>query len=98
MSADTVEFWRAAADRATDDHGKVCKELHEARARVAELEAEDARKQKMLDVCNDVHGHNVKLKSRIARAVAELEQLHWPKGSNGAARNDRALAILKGES
>lgn len=67
--------------------------IRRLRARVSELEAEDARKQKMLDVCCVVHEHNVKLKTRIARARAELEQRGDPYVAITAA-----IAMLKGET
>lgn len=54
-------------------------ELYEAaQMRVEELEAENERLQRMLDVCSSVHAHNVKLvaeRDRLAKVARCADQL-----------------------
>lgn len=69
----------------------------EQRQRVIELEGENDRLRRMLDICSAVHVHNVKLKDRLstlhdALALAEIEvclERSWCRICRTEGRGDR---------
>jgi hypothetical protein len=66
-----------------------------AESESAALRAEAERLTKMLDVCNAVHGHNVKLKARLAAAHALLADIAKSNALlvSAPALHKRAMAL-----
>ncbi len=62
-------------------------------ARMNAAEARCAELQRMLDVCSEVHGHNVKLKARVAELEADVRSAHRSHADAVNAANARCAEL-----